>query len=225
MEHETEKRRRPRVKCSKAKQKTNHRVQGRVCDTDFAGFVFFFPRKGCCRGIPVPVPLLIIPIIMAHYENVINNTEDIVVAISHMVVGLCSVTILPLASTYVCQRPCSHDKLKFCSPCTPHWEPHTGGGGSWVFLLASRLSEFFMQHPVGLGTKCQPASGMAHQTLMLLGKGGKKEGGRRRHETRRIICACVFKQRQKKCVDAYMSELSFYAHCIFLSKHAHEQTH
>lgn len=41
---------------------------------------------------------------MALYENVINNTEDIVVAISHMVVGLCSVTILPLASTYVCQR-------------------------------------------------------------------------------------------------------------------------
>lgn len=52
----------------------------------------------------MPVPLLIIPIIMARYENVINNTEDIVVAISHMVVGLCSVTILPLASTSVCQR-------------------------------------------------------------------------------------------------------------------------
>lgn len=41
---------------------------------------------------------------MAHCENLINNTEDIVVAISHMVVGLCSVTILPLASTYVCQE-------------------------------------------------------------------------------------------------------------------------
>ena len=37
--------------------------------------------------------LLIIPIITAHYENLINNTEDIVVAISHMVVGLYSVTI------------------------------------------------------------------------------------------------------------------------------------
>ena len=36
---------------------------------------------------------LIIPIIMAPYENLINNTEDIVVAISHMVVGLYSVTI------------------------------------------------------------------------------------------------------------------------------------
>lgn len=41
---------------------------------------------------------------MAHYESLINNTEDIVVAISHMVMGLCSVTILPLASTYACHR-------------------------------------------------------------------------------------------------------------------------
>lgn len=41
----------------------------------------------------MPMQLLIIPIIMAHYENLINNTEDIVVAISHMVVGLYSVTI------------------------------------------------------------------------------------------------------------------------------------
>lgn len=41
----------------------------------------------------MPMLLLIIPIIMAHYENLINNTEDIVVAISHMVVGLYSVTI------------------------------------------------------------------------------------------------------------------------------------
>lgn len=41
---------------------------------------------------------------MAHYENLINNTEDIVVAISHMVMGLRSVTIPPLASTYVCHR-------------------------------------------------------------------------------------------------------------------------
>lgn len=48
-------------------------------------------------------PPLIIPIIMAHCGNLINNTEDIVVAVSHMVVGLCSVTTLPLASTYVCQ--------------------------------------------------------------------------------------------------------------------------
>lgn len=52
----------------------------------------------------MPFPLLIIPIIKAQYENLINNTENIVVAISHMVVGLRSVTILPLASTYVCQR-------------------------------------------------------------------------------------------------------------------------
>ena len=40
-----------------------------------------------------PMLFLIIPIIMAHYENLINNTEDIVVAISHMVVGIYSVTI------------------------------------------------------------------------------------------------------------------------------------
>lgn len=60
--------------------------------------------EGGAKGITLPAPTLIIPIIMACNENVINNTEDIVVAISHMVVGLCSGTILPLASTYVCQR-------------------------------------------------------------------------------------------------------------------------
>lgn len=59
------------------------------------------------RARPVSARALIIPIIMAHYENVINNTEDIVVAISHMVVGLCSVTNSPLASTYVCQERAS----------------------------------------------------------------------------------------------------------------------
>lgn len=66
--------------------------------------------------------LLIILIIMAHYENVINNTEDIVVAISHMVVGLCSVTILPLASPYVCQEraPMTSSTLAHLPPST--WE-------------------------------------------------------------------------------------------------------
>lgn len=58
---------------------------------------------------------LIIPIIMAWYENVINNTEDTVVAISHMVVGPRSVTILPLASTYVCQT---------CGPTTGSGSAH-----------------------------------------------------------------------------------------------------
>lgn len=91
-------------KCCWAKGRTEHGGQGKESDTFIVRFILFFPSEGCCIGIPVPVPLLIIPIIMAHYENVINNTEDIVVAISHMVVGLCSVTILPLASTYVCQR-------------------------------------------------------------------------------------------------------------------------
>lgn len=95
------------------------------------GLYFSLPSRGCCRGIPVPVPLLIIPIIMAHYENVINNTEDIVVAISHMVVGLCSVTILPLASTYVCQRRAamtSSSSAHLALP-TERNTPRGGGGG------------------------------------------------------------------------------------------------
>lgn len=92
----------------------------------------------------MPVPLLIIPIIMAHYENVINNTEDIVVAISHMVVGLCSVTILPLASTYVCQRRAAMTSSSSAHLALPTEMHALGEGGSWVFLLASRLSEFFM---------------------------------------------------------------------------------
>lgn len=81
------------------------------------------------EAFPVPALFLIIPIIMARYENVINNTEDIVVAISHMVVGLCSVTILPLASTYVCQERASmtslgsaHLALSLC-PTTPPAPP------------------------------------------------------------------------------------------------------
>ena len=100
--------------------------------------LYFFPSKGCCRGIPVPVPLLIIPIIMAHYENVINNTEDIVVAISHMVVGLCSVTILPLASTYVCQRHAAMTSSSSAHLALPT-ERHTlrvGGAGYSSWLLA-----------------------------------------------------------------------------------------
>lgn len=99
----------------------------------------FFPCKECCRGIPAPVPLLIIPIIMAHYENVINNTEDIVVAISHMVVGLCSVTILPLASTYVCQRRAAMTSSSSAHLALPTERHALGVGGarysSW--LLAS----------------------------------------------------------------------------------------
>ena len=122
----------------------------------------------------MPVPLLIIPIIMAHYENVINNTEDIVVAISHMVVGLCSVTMLPLASTCVCQRRAAMTSSSSAHLALPT-ERRGGGGG--VFLPASRLSEFFMWHPVGLGTKCQPASGTARQTRGAPGNRGR--GGAR----------------------------------------------
>ena len=76
----------------------------------------------------MPVPPLIIPIIMAHYENVINNTEDIVVAISHMVVGLCSVTILPLASTSVCQRRAAMTSSSSAHLALPT-ERHTLGVG------------------------------------------------------------------------------------------------
>lgn len=143
----------------------------------------------------MPVPLLIIPIIMAHYENVINNTEDIVVAISHMVVGLCSVTILPLASTYVCQRRAAMTSSSSAHLALPTERHSLGVGGSWVFLLASRLSEFFMWHPVGLGTKCQLASGTAHQTLVLLGKGG--EGRREEARDKNYLRLCVIQTQTK----------------------------
>lgn len=95
---------------------------------------------------------LIILIIMAHYENVINNTEDIVVAISHMVVGPCSVTILPLASPYVCQEraPMTSSALAHLPPST--WEKRRG-------LRASCFTEFFMQNPVGLGTNVMHSLG------------------------------------------------------------------
>lgn len=75
---------------------------------------------------------------MAHYENLINNTEDIVVAISHMVVGLCSVTILPLASTYVCQRRAAMTSSSSAHLALPT-ERHTlgvGGAGYSSRLLA-----------------------------------------------------------------------------------------
>lgn len=96
--------------------------------------------------------LLIILIIMAHYENVINNTEDIVVAISHMVVGPCSVTILPLASPYVCQEhaPMTSSTLAHLPSST--WEKLRG-------LRASCFTEFFMQNPVGLGTNVTQSLG------------------------------------------------------------------
>lgn len=79
------------------------------------------------RSISAPVTLLNIPVIMARYENVINNRQCIAVAICHMVVGLRSITILPLASTYFFQKQ-SHDwaeaevLLTLHSPlrCT-HW--------------------------------------------------------------------------------------------------------
>lgn len=79
---------------------------------------------------------------MARYENVINNTEDIVVAICHMVVGLRSVTILRLASTYVCQRRgamTSSSSAHLALPAERHTPGVEGGvvGGNYSsWLLA-----------------------------------------------------------------------------------------
>lgn len=131
-------------------------------------------------------PLLIIPIIMAHYENLINNAEDIVVAISHMVVGLCSVTIFPLASTYVCHRHAamtSSSSAHLALPAVRKTLKGVDGGWGWVLLLLSRMSEFCVWYSVRLGTKCQPVSGMAHQTGAL--------GGRREKAPQNKIWACV----------------------------------
>lgn len=139
----------------------------------FAG-LFLASRGHCRRGIPVPSPSLIIPIIMARYENVINNTEDIVVAISHMVVGLCSVTILPLASTYVCQERGAMTSSSSAHLALPT-ERHTLG--DWIFLLAPCLTAFFMQHPVQSGDKMSTS---AWDDSSNSGALGEEEGRRKR---------------------------------------------
>ena len=148
----------------------------------------FFSSKGCCRSIPVPVPLLIIPIIMAHYENVINNTEDIVVAISHMVVGLCSVTILPLASTYVCQRRAAMTSSSSAHLALPT-ESHTLGWGElgippgfspdWIFYAASGRTGDKMSTGVWDGPSNSGAPGKAR---------GGEEGGGMRQELFVLVC-------------------------------------
>lgn len=145
---------------------------------------------------------------MAHYENVINNTADIVVAISHMVVGLCSVTILPLASTYVCQTRAAMTSSSSAHLALPT-ERRTLGRVSWVFLTVSRLSEFFMLHPVGLGTKCQLASGTAHQPQCSWGR--EARGGGRRHETRIIHAFVLFKHKY----NVSMHILALYLNVFF----------
>lgn len=58
-----------------------------------------------------------------------------------------------------------------------------------------------MWHPVGLGTKCQPASGMAHQTLVLLGEGGKGRGEEVAQD-KIYLCLCVISTQTKR-TDAY----------------------
>lgn len=200
-----------------AEGRTKDRGQGRESDTFFAGFEFFFPSKGCCRGIPVPVPLLIIPIIMAHYENVINNTEDIVVAISHMVVGLCSVTILPLASTYVCQRRTAMTSSSSAHLALPT-ERHTvgvGGAGysswllAWVNFLCGIRSDW--------GQNVNWRLGWPIKLWCSWEREGKGDG--RRHETR-IICGCVlFKHKQNVLMQIWASSL-----CIFISNKKYMST-
>lgn len=111
------------------------------------------------RARSVSAPALIIPIIMAHYENVINNTEDIVVAISHMVVGLCSVTISPLASTYVCQERASMTSASSAHLALPEVKV-TG-----EMLISS--GEFFMHILVGLGTNVRYCLGRNRQNALF----------------------------------------------------------
>lgn len=170
----------------------------------------FFSSKGCCRSIPVPVPLLIIPIIMAHYENVINNTEDIVVAISHMVVGLCSVTILPLASTYVCQRRAAMTSSSSAHLALPT-ESHTlgwGGAGysswllAWLNFLCSIRSDWGQNVNRRLGWPIK----------LWCSWESEGRGGGRRHKTR-IICACVlYQHKQNVVMHIWAGSL-----CIFIS--------
>lgn len=113
------------------------------------------------------------------------------------------------------------------------WEGGREGGG--VFLLASRLSEFFMWHPVGLGTKCQPASGMAHQTLVLLGKrgGGGEEGGEEGGCTRRelfvLVCYCntnkMYTCIYELSLSVYLSQTKNMCTCTRTNKGNDMQTH
>lgn len=172
------------------------------------GLYIYFLIHRCCQSIPVPAPLLIIPIIMALYENVINNTADIVVAISHMVVGLCSVTNLPLASTYVCQRRAAMTSLSSAhlalptERCTLGAEDELGVPPGfmpeWVFYVAFSWT----RDKMSTGVWDSPS------TSMLLGK-GKKRGGERRHKSSKIICACVF---FKHTHNALIYILASYSH-------------
>lgn len=144
----------------------------------------------------MPFPLLIIPIIMAHYENLINNTEDIVVAISHMVVGLCSVTILPLASTYVCQRRAAMTSSS-CAHLALPTERHTlgvGGGGysswlpAWVNFVCGIRSDW------GQNVNWHP--GWPIKLWCSWEREGS--GAEQREETHKIIIhACVLLQHKK----------------------------
>lgn len=120
-------------------------------------------------------------------------------AISHMVVGLCSVTILPLASTYVCQERAAMTSSSSAHLASPPSHPSPVRGARWgagrgggrragYSSLASRLSDFCTRHPVGVGTKCQPASGTAHQTPALLGEAGGGGGERRREAGGNYSC-------------------------------------
>lgn len=130
---------------------------------------------------------------MAHYENVINNTEDIVVAISHMVVGLCSVTSLPLASTYVFQRRAamtSSSSAHLALPAESHsLRVGADGYSSWLLAWVNFL--------------CGIRSDWGHNVNRRLGRPIKlwcsreREGrGGGRHETRTIPACLLFIHKQ-----------------------------
>lgn len=145
---------------------------------------------------------------MAHCENLINNTEDIVVAISHMVVGLCSVTILPLASTYVCQERAamtSSSSAHLASPPLPGERRTLGGregrcGGlgippwllAWAIFVRGIRSEWGQNVSRRLGRPIKLRR--SWERWERGGAGGSREV---------IIRACA----QTKCTHAYEATL------------------
>lgn len=139
---------------------------------------------------------------MAHYENLINNTEDIVVAISHMVVGLCSVTILPLASTYVCQRRAAMTSSSSAHLALPT-ERHTlgvGGAGyssrllAWVNFVCGIRSDWGQNVNRRLGWPIK------------LWCSWEREGRRGETQKNNYSCLCVIPT-QTKCTGAYEKAL------------------
>lgn len=126
---------------------------------------------------------------MAHCENLINNTEDIVVAISHMVVGLCSVTILPLASTYVCQEHAAMTSSSSAHLASPPSllpgerrtlggrEGRGGAGEGWVFLPGFSPERFSYAASGRSGDKMSAGVWDGPSNSSAPGRGGRWGGG------------------------------------------------